>query len=169
MENNGVKYGLLAGLGVVVYTLVLYLVNDTLIFGWASMLGMVIYIACMYKAGVDERSENGGFITFKEALKPTFLTYVIGSLIATIFTYLLFTVIDPGLMDLQNEIAAERIQSMSGMLGEEGVEEALKRLEEQGAMKISDTALGYAMMLIFGFVIAAIISAIVKKKRPEFA
>lgn len=169
MENNGVKYGLLAGLGVVVYTLILYLVDDVLMFGWASMFGIFIYIACMYKAGVDERNQNGGFLTFKETLKPTFLTYVIGSLIATIFTYLLFTVIDPGLIELQNEIAAERIQSMSGMLGEEGVEEALKRLEEQESMKISDTALGYAMMLIIGFVIAAIISAIVKKNRPEFA
>lgn len=166
MDNNGVKYGLLAGLGVIVYTLILYLVDDKMLFGWASMLGMAIYLGCMYKAGVDERHTNGGFLSWKEALKPTFLTYVLGSLLATVFTYLLFAVIDPGLMDVQNAIAAERIQQMEGMIGEEGVEEAMKRLEEQGTMRLSDTMLGYAFMLIFGFIFAAIISAIVQKKRP---
>ncbi|MFK7937113.1 MAG: DUF4199 domain-containing protein [Saprospiraceae bacterium] len=166
MENNGVKYGLLAGLGVIAYSLILYLIDDQMLFGWASSIGTVIYLICMYKAGVDERQAAGGFITWKEALTPTFLTYVIASLIATVFTYLLFTTIDPGLMDIQREMAIQQIQGMEGMIGEEGVEEGIKRIEEQGSMNLRDTSLGFAMMLIVGFVFAAIISAIVKRNRP---
>lgn len=166
MENNGVKYGLLAGLGVIIYSLVLYLVDDKLLFGWASILGTVLYLACMYKAGVDEREEQGGFITWKEALKPTFLTYVVGSLLATIFTYLLFNVIDPSLIEIQKGMAIEQMQSMEGMIGEEGVEEGIKQIEERGTSGLNDTLIGYAFMLIIGFVFAAIISAIVKRNHP---
>lgn len=167
MENNGVKYGLLAGGLVIAYTLLLYLIDEQMLFGGASTLGVVIYIIGMYKAGMDQRKSLGGFISWKEALTPTFLTYVIGSLLATIFTYLLFTIIDPGLMEVQNEIARESIIQMEGLIGEEGVEKAMEKLEERGTMNFSDTALSYAFMLIFGFVVAAVISAVIKRNRPE--
>ena len=171
MENHGVKWGVISGVGVVAFSLVLYLVNPTSLFGGLAWAGMIIYIFGMVKAAQGEKNDLGGYMSWGEALKPTFLTYAIASLIYIVFFYVLNNFIDPGLEDLQREAAIEMIENMSGLIGEEGVEEAIAQADEQGfKFGIKNAAMGYFIGLIFpGFIIAAIISAIVKKNRPDMA
>lgn len=170
MENPGVKWGVFGGIGVVLFTLILYLTGPTNLFGGIAYLGMAIYIFAMVKAAGEEKAALGGYMTWGQALKPTFLTYAVASLIYILFFYVLNNFIDPGLEDMQRQAAVEMMENMSGLLGEEGMEAAMEELDKQDfSFSISKAGFGWAFGLIFGFILAAIISAITKKNPPEMA
>lgn len=169
MENHSVKNGIVAGLLVSVASLVAYFIGPRVFMGPIVQYGLlIVYIFFMYQSAQAEKESLGGYMTWGQALKPTFLTYAIGSAIAIIFTYVMYNFVDTTLIETQREVAMEAMEGMSGLLGEEGVEAALEALEEQEfAFTIPQATLGWAMGLIFGFIISAILSAIVKKDPPE--
>ena len=101
LEQNGVKYGAIAGLGLIIITLVLYLIDVKVMFSYTSLIGWVVYIYCMYKSVADDKAADGGFITFRNAFQSSFVVFVIASLLNTIFFYVLTTIIDPSLIDMQ--------------------------------------------------------------------
>ncbi len=174
MQNHGVTNGLYLGLITVAYTLLFYFISTDLLFKWWLLLviGLGLTIFFMRKAGIDTRTDLGGAISFREALKPTFLTLVVGALIGTIFTYLLYNVIDPGLIDVAKEYTLAATEKMVGMFGgdDAAVEQARAAIEEKDFAKnysIRRLGLGYLVNLVIGFIIAAIISAVIKRNPPE--
>ena len=175
MNNPGVQNGIFVGLIVIVYNLVAWFINPELLFNWilGLVIGIGLYVYFMWRAGNAEKMENGGYLTFKQSLKPTFLTYVVGSLIGIIFTYILYNFIDPTLNDMMLEKAIEMGEKMVKMLGgnEEAIEKAREEVENRGAsMTIGTIIQQYLIGLIFpGFILALIVSAIVKKNPPEEA
>lgn len=175
MNNPGVQNGVFLGLILIVYNLVAWFINPDLLFNLtlAFIVSLALYVFFMWRAGNTEKIENGGYLTFKQSLKPTFLTYVVGSLIGVIFTYLLYNFIDPTLNDMMLEKSIEMAEKMVKMFGgnEEAVEQAIAEVEKKGAsMTIGTIIQNYLVGLIFpGFVLALIVSAIVKKNPPEGA
>jgi len=169
MENPGVKWGLIGGIGSIMLTLVLYLIDPPMIFGSAAWLGFAIYIATMYMAGNDQKKLQGGYIAWGEALKPTFLTYVLATALYFIFHFILFKFIDPSLLDVQKEVAMQSLEGWADFIGEEGMEAAIQGIEESTNMTVSTQTFGWAFNLIFGFFFGAIISAILKRSKPEYA
>ena len=171
MNNNSVRWGILAGIGIVILDLLLYLVDPKTLLGFPSYLEWIIYLIAMYKAGMDARHENGGYLSWGEALKPTFLTFVVASLIYTLFMWLLFNVIDTGMADVQREVAMEGIEKFGSMMGEEAVEEMVDAIDEGDfGMSLKNTILQYAFRLITpGFLFAAIMSLVVRRNAPETA
>ena len=72
-----------------------YVIPITYFFDAETYLGastqwglMVIYLFAMWKAGTEARQENGGFISFREVIKPIFLSAVISSIIVIVFQYI---------------------------------------------------------------------------------
>ena len=174
MTNHGVQNGIFAGLvGVVLYLLYWFINTDLLFNPVLGVVGIGIYAYFMWRASIATKEENGGFLTFKQALKPTFLTYVIGSLIAIIFTYLLYNFIDPTLNDMLQENAIKMGQKIAGWLGadETALEAIREQMEIEGlTMSIGQIIKSYLGGLVFpGFILALIVSAIVKKNPPQDA
>jgi len=173
MKNHGISNGLIAGLVGIVLYLGYYFINPDLLFNfWLGFIvGLAVWIYFMRKAGMDTKADNGGFLTFKEGLKPTFLTFVVGSLLTVLFSYVLFNMIDPSLNDLMKEKSLEMAEKMSSMFGasEEAVEAMREQMEEQDmSMSIGRLVQQYLIGLIFpGFILALIISAVIKKKPAE--
>ncbi len=166
MENPSVKWGLIAGLGVMITSLLFYLVNVNWFFSISSYVSWIVYIACMVFAVKDMRGKHG-FISFKDAFSTAFIVYAISSLMYFIFYYLMFNVIDPGLAEIQQEIAREAMESFSSFMTEEQIEEAMARVEDQ-SMNIGTLGVGYLFNLIFpGAIMAAIIAIILKKDNPN--
>ncbi|MEO1518872.1 MAG: DUF4199 domain-containing protein [Bacteroidota bacterium] len=167
--NHAIKWGLIGGIGIVLIDALLYIVDPYSLFGWWPMLEWLVYIPVMIKAGMDERDANGGFMTWGEALKPTFLTFVVSSLLYTIFYYLLFNVIDPGLEDMQMEAMMEMADKMEAWIGEEGAEAMKEGIEEQDlSFTFSRACLTYATRLLFpGFIFAAITALVVRRNPPD--
>lgn len=124
----------------------------------------------MYRSAVEERKINEGLISFGEALKVTFITYIIGTLIAAIFMYVMFNLVDPSLNDVMKEVTMETAESVAKLLGgEDQIDHMYDQMENQDIkMTFSTVFINYLFALIVpGFVLSLIISAITKKVNPS--
>lgn len=171
MNNPAVKYGLYYGLFFVLYNTFLKFIAPQMIFtGSVSViLGIAIPIICMVLAGREVRDQEEGYLSFGEALKNTFLVFVIGSLISTLYQYILVNFIDPGLLEVQREAVLEMGDWLTNMMGEseEAAEEMREKMEEAADASMHQTfgqvILGWMGSLIIGIILSAIISAFIKK------
>jgi len=169
MENNAAKNGLMAGLVIAVISLVAFFIEQRLFFGTAvTLLSIAAYAFFMVSSAKTERENNEGFLSWQQALKPTFLTLVIGAIFVTLFCYAMFEFIDPSLYVTEKDVAIEGVEMANEALGIEMDDEMLEAIEDKdmtfGASRILQEL---ATRFIFGFILAAIISAIVKKDPPE--
>ena len=167
LKNNGVKYGLILGVATVAFSVICYLINPKMILTGIAYLAFLIPIFFMYRSSIAERKQNEGLLSFGEALKVTFLTYVIGTFISYVYTYLMFNVFDPSLIDLAREVAIEDTETIAKWMGIEAeLDDLPDELDNQDiSMGFSMIFMQYLVGLIFpGFVFALIISAITKKE-----
>lgn len=167
LENPAIKNGILAGIAGSALMLLFYLIKPRMVFGLAGWTVVALFVFLMVRA-VKEYKSHIDYMSFSEALKMSFLTYVVGNLIYTLFFFVLMNYIDPGLLDLQREISIDAIEKLSGLLGEEGTEAALDALENQDwSFGVGKALQTYFMGLIIpGFIIALIISAVMKDRKP---
>ncbi len=78
--NVGLTYGLICGLASVVFGLVLYLGGVKWFVNPIAYFGFAIPIIIAVLAGLKQKSLQGGYLEFAEALKVVFTTFVIGAL-----------------------------------------------------------------------------------------
>jgi len=173
MENNAVKYGIYSGVASVLFSMVLYFINPSLMFGMAAWIGLLIPVYFMYKAATEEKMENDGYLSFGEALKATFLVAVIAFLISTLYSYVLINFIDPSLVDTIKQQSVEAAEKVAGMFGgdEDVLEEMRDQMDEQNfAPTLASSLMSYLFTLIIpGFPMALIVSAITKKNNENMA
>ncbi|MBK7094140.1 MAG: DUF4199 domain-containing protein [Saprospiraceae bacterium] len=169
MGNPSVKNGLMgAGVAIIIY-LILWLIDPTSYLKFGSWIGLVIALFFMYRAAKEARDLNGGFIEFAELFKVTFIMIVIMTAITSFFAYILFNFIDPNLIEVQKQIVTESIEKMSGMMGEDAAAAMAEKMEEQDYnLTIGKLLQGWAIGLVLWAIAAAIMSAIMKKKNPDF-
>ena len=109
--NEGVKYGIICGLLAV---LIMYggwatgLQTFVSISFWTAfipfMIGIIIY------GGLQARKQNDGFLSYAQALKFSFLSYVIAAIIVAIATYVLYNIIDKDLTQKSMQVAMEKMR-----------------------------------------------------------
>ena len=169
MQQPFVKWGLISGGLGVILGLIYYLINPELSFSTTGMLsGIAIPLVCMYLAGLEERALLGGYITWGQALKVTFLTIVIGFFISSTFQYIMSTFIDPDLVEMQIEKGLELAEKMVSLGGQELSEDDIERIRENSSpsfVKMIWNSLG--AIACVGFPISAIMSLFIMKKDPE--
>jgi len=170
MQSNqtSINYGLIGGMAAIALGLLYYLLNvrGYITYGvWFSYLALA---ATMVMAAKAVRSEQDGYLEFREGLKVTFLVWVIGSAILALFTYILFNFIDTGLADVQREVVTEMMEKFMASADEQTVDMFNEAMEEQGfGLDFTKAIMGYLLGLIFpGFIIALIASLVLQRKRP---
>lgn len=178
MKNNGVKYGLFYGIGSSLLALLAYFIDPILLFtflDWQSILSLLLMVGLMYWSAKTTKEEKGGYLSFGEAFVPTFLTYVIGNVIYSIFIYVLMSV-DPALSDVAATATADMLETMYSTIGfsEDQILEMSEQVEDQmeggNTYSIGNTIVGIiTSIFFFGLPLSAIIAAIVKKKNPDLA
>ena len=167
-KNSGVKNGIILGVASIIFAHVCYMINPRWLLTGIAYLSILITIYFMYRSAIEERRQNEGFLSFGDALKSTFLTFVIGSLFGAIYFYLMFNVIDPSLNDVMREISLEQGEMVAKFLGaEEQLANLPDELENQNIqMNFSLIFMQYLVSLIFpGFILALVISAVTKKEQ----
>ncbi len=173
MDNPAIKNGLFMGIASILFTMVLYFIDPSMIFGTIAYAGMLSPIYFMWKSATEEKAINDGFLSFSEGLKAAFLTAVIGGLITQLFSYVLINFIDPSLVDVLRETSIEATEKIIAMFGdnEDAAEQMREAMEEQDfTPTLGKTLIGYLGSLIFPtFIIALIIAAITKKENKSFA
>ncbi len=101
MKQASIRYGLIAGVGVVAYFLLFYLIKPGLVLNpYVWWISLIIYLWAMLQAAKSE-GESDSFLSF---LKPAFAVFVMANAFFYCFYYYLFGVFDPSLVDLQREM-----------------------------------------------------------------
>ncbi len=156
------KNGLLAGVFVVLFFALFYVIDKTTMLGmvvyWSSL---IIYIGFMAKACLEERGSHGDLLTFKDALRTAFVTFLLANLFFHIFNYILFKFIDPGLIETQMEMAKKvYAQFLDEAQSKKMIKEMAKNRFE---MSITNVIFEYAKGAIGGFILSLIVAGLVKR------
>ncbi len=174
MENKktdvGITYGLISGLISVVFGLVLYLMGAKAYVSPIAYLGMLLPIIIAVLAGVKQKKLDGGYIDFAKALKVTFMTFVIGTIIGMLFNYVLFNFIDVPFREALTQESAVKAAEMMKKFGakQEQIDQVMEETMKGNNFSLGKQLLNAAFACIFWFIISLIISVIIKKKKPEF-
>jgi len=153
--------GLIMGLIGIVYSLVMYFFDLTLnrVQGWVFIALQFIILYFLVKMYRD--NYKYGLITYGQALGAGMIIFLYYSIIAAIFMYILYTVIDPNMVDKQMVLAEE---------------ELLKRGLPQDQIDISMNVQKKIMIpevlaplsifgnMFYGLIISLIIAAFVRKE-----
>ena len=151
MQQTPIKYGMMTGAAMVLYLLLFYSMDkaqvlNPLVF-WSTLLfpmvGMVI-------ATRKVREQQDDEITKKEAIRASFITWLIAMAILMFFIYMLFNFIDNSLIDLQKA----QFEAATG--------EVVKR--EDMRMTLGAVFFRWAFMLLPGFMLAYGVASFLKNK-----
>ena len=158
------RYGLIGAATLVGYSLVVYFVNPFFLFtGIFSFLPIFIYAAFMAKGALEERKQNNGIISFREAASSGFSIAVVMLLAARLVLYILL-LIDADLPNVQREATIDFISNwLVVIIGEQDVERWIIQTQQMNyAPSIRALLWGYMLRLLPSFLLAAIIALIVK-------
>ncbi len=173
MNNHAIKSGLIIGVIGIILTLVLYIVDPTLFAKWWLMIILgTLNLVLITIFGVKYRNEIGGLMSFKDAYLYSIITMVLMVLVSTIFSIVLFTVIDPGVSETVADAVADNTESMMRNFGapEDGMDEAIEKAREDTIDRFTVVGMikGAGIRVLINLIFCLIIAAIVKKKEPEF-
>lgn len=169
ITGEALKYGIICGL-----------VALLLLFGGWSMgtekfvslqyiSAFVPYmIAILIIGGIQVRKTNDNVLTFKDALKFSFLSYVIAAVLIAIATYILYNIIDKDLTQRSLEISLEKTRRLMEKFGasEADIDKAMERAEKQKeSTGIAQIFLGLGLGLIWDFVKSLLIALVIKREK----
>jgi hypothetical protein len=171
MKKTGLKYGQYAGLGLIIMTLLLYLVNAKFMLTSGSWLGLLVLLVFMVMSCRELRMEQGNVMSLSEGFKVSWITWAISTIMSGIFSLILIYLIDPSLLQLTQEIAMEATEKLMNWFGasEDAIQEALEQaensIENVSLSKVVTQFLTQtALSLLIGAFISLIIGAFMKRK-----
>ena len=153
--------GLILGLTGVVYTLVIYFLNMSTnrIQGFIFYLILIVVLYFLVKSYRDNYMH--GMITFGQALGAGVVIFLYYSVITAIFSYILFAIIDPGLIDKM--IAAAEETGMKRGFTQEQIDLSLQFQKKIMTPPVL-TIMGIFGNMFFGLIISLIVAAFVRKE-----
>jgi hypothetical protein len=167
--EHALKWGLILGMTNIVIYLLGYIVDKTMItHWWYGLISLAINITLMVVPVVSKRKELGGVISLRDAFLICFVVIAGGSLLQSIFNYILYNLIDPGLSDFIKQKTIENMTSMMERFGapQESIDKALENIQNTDFSQ-TPARIGkqYFFMVLFGGFIALIVAAILKRKQ----
>lgn len=166
---TALRFGLIAGLIFVVYTLIANMLGlsiptslGTMILQFVLSISITVGVL-IYTIKHHRDNELGGYISFGRAFLVGAVALLISVVISNLFNLLYMTVIDPGFVDAAMEGTEEMMRSFG--MDDEMVEKAM----EEARGKMNPTSMitqGLLYGAIFAAVLSAIVAGIMKKKAP---
>jgi hypothetical protein len=146
-HRQGIINGILAGVLTVGYFLLFYFIDRALLLNpWVWWGSLTLFLLFMFRVVRQIDST-----TFRLNLQSAFLVFVIANAIFYLFYYLLFSVFDTGLVDLQREMLSENPLWQGG------------NTEIDLSVTIGRVIFSFAYSLIGGFILALLVSAVSRK------
>jgi MFS superfamily sulfate permease-like transporter len=153
--------GLIMGLFGIVYSLVMYFLDLSFnkLQGWIFFLIQIVILYFMVKSYRD--NYKYGMITFGQALGSGVIIFLYYAVIMAIFTYILYAIIDPDLMDKQLAFAEE--QMLKRGMPEASVEAGMKFNQKIMKPAIMAPFTIFNSMFV-GVIMSLIVAAFVRKE-----
>ncbi|MFY0254945.1 DUF4199 domain-containing protein [Chitinophaga sp. 30R24] len=169
--NPGIKWGIIGGILLVLLNVLTYVAGPSVLFSWwNSLLQLTVFIVVAFLAGKEKKKELGGYISFKDALKPVFTAFIIGTAIITVYQYILYKFIDPQLVDAlkQNLLDSTAKWMHKFKAPQEEIDKQLDELSKTDFnVSFAKSFMDFLKGIIFYFVIAAIVAVIIRKKPSQ--
>lgn len=160
--KSALIYGAMYGAVLIVFSIITYVLNMTME-KWVQYVSYVIMIGALVYFTMEYRKQRGAEgLSYGQALGFGVAITLVASVISAIYTYLLFTVIDPDLINLMIDKTQE--QMLAQGLTDEQVEAAME-MQKKFMEPWIITAMSIPSMTFMGFIIA-LISSIFLKKEP---
>jgi zinc transporter ZupT len=158
------KWGVISAVITIIYSVVLFMTGQHLKNQALSYVSYVFLLGGMILAMKEYRSLNNDFMGFGEGLGLGTLLSAVSSLISSIFSFLYITFIDPTIMQQINDMQREQMESRG--MTQEQVDQAMEMVSKftsPGMIFI----IGVLGAIFFGFILSLIVSAVMKKDKPE--
>lgn len=173
LENDWLKYGLMYALFSVFTSLLFYYVMPIGMFT-EGMIGFAALIVFMVLAIKSHRSKIGPYeeYPFGSGFSTGFMTGFVGLVISSLFSIILFHLIDPSLIDVLKDRTIESTESFLQKLNapEENIQEAIEKIENDFSDKFSPVSI--LISIVTGSAILAFIASIIAlvfKRQPKIA
>lgn len=163
-----IKYGVIAGIIMIVIILLIYFVNVNKLAGFLPVLAYVPLIFLMIWGGITARRELGNFSGFGHAFLTVFIISVTATMLFDTFNYVLYKAIDPQIPVIIKQKVLENTSDMMEKLGasDDKTEEALKRIKDEDFTPTVTRELErYASSIVIGAIFSALIGLFVN--RPD--
>lgn len=170
LKSIATNYGLYLGIVLALFTVVAYGVNIELLTNmWYGIIILIVVIVFGIIAVAKVKQANDGFASFKTAFTSYFITIVLGLVISTFVSYLLFNVIDTNAATVLKEKTIEQTTQMMERFNAptEAIAQAVEKIESQNQWSIGNILKGLAGYTVFFAVIGLIVAAAMKKSKPD--
>ena len=161
---NGLIWGLIIGFAGVIYSVILYMTDQGLNQNLAY-LGILISLVLLFFGTRSFRDAvRDGVLPFGPAFSFGLVAMIVSALIGVIYSYLLWTVIDPDLITKMQDLQMEKMLEKG--VPEEALDQAMaitSKFMKPGVMVIT----GLLTSVFFGAILAIIIAAIVKRDESK--
>ncbi len=159
------NYGAMLGLALIIYSLLLWMFDASTnqYLGYISFIITITGIVIATRTYRDQ--EQGGFITYGRALGVGTLTSLFAGIITSFFTYLLYTVIDPGLVAKTHAIMEQGYYDAG--LTDSQIEMAMN-MAKRFTNPVMMAVLGLFSSVLMGFIFSLITSIFLKNEGDPF-
>ncbi len=153
-------YGAILGLVSVFISLVFYFIGMATV-NWTNYVIMLVSLVLLVYLMIQYRNVHlGGYASFGQIFLMVLVSAgIFATIISAVYTYLLYTVIDPGLVDQMRIVAEEKIMSNS-RIPESMYDDIMERMEKSmtvGYMIKISLIVGPLVNALIGLIIAAFI------------
>lgn len=161
--KSSLTSGIYLGIVLILLSVILYVAGLTFE-TWVQYISYPVLIAGAVYAQLSYRKSLGGEMTYGQALGVGLMAIIFASVLSSIYAYILYTVIDPGLMEQLRMMTEQRIIEQ-GKVPEEQLDMVMNM-----TMKFQTPPIIAIMGILGGALIGLIISlitAIFTKKNPS--
>ena len=172
MKSIATNYGLYLGVLLALITVFAYAINiEYLTNMWVGIFILIAIIVFGIIAVAKVKQAQNGFASFKQSFTAYFITVLIGLVISTFVSFLLFNVVDTDAAEVLKEKTIEKtVEMMEGFNApSDKIEETIEQIESQNQYSIGNIAKGLAGYLVFFSVVGLIVAAAMKKSNPDEA
>jgi hypothetical protein len=150
-SKNSLTYGLITGVVMIVYSLILYLLNLHLnkYLGYVSFLFLV---AGMVYGTLQYKKTLGGFIAYGKAFSSGFMIGLYAGIVAAIYGFLFYQFIAPNVIQELLSMSRENIMASSPQLTDDQLEQA---------MNMTSKFMTPPIMAVFSLIYFAIASLVI--------
>lgn len=166
------SYGLYLGLALILITVLIYAFDISLMTEWYYTPIVYLIIIVLGTMAVKKAKKfHTGIFSFKEAFTSYFVTILIGLVISTLFSLILFSVIDTDAASTLQEITMEKQAEMFEKFGmtEAQINEAMAEVQKTDFFSFKNIAISLAIQLVIFSIIGLIVALIFREKDPTNA
>jgi hypothetical protein len=171
LYQQAAKFGIICGLATSFLVVIIYVIDPGFMAS-LKFLGilMVLSFGLVTYAGIAYRNTIGGYIPYGKAYVHGIVCFAVAGLVGTLFSLLLYHVIDPDLPTTMADTIIQNTEEMMANFGapQEKIDETIAKMKDDLPNQFSagGLVLGYGKALIWYAILALITGLIVRKNEP---